>query len=155
MSKQCTKCKEIKPLTEFFKDKYFKDGYYSKCKVCKTEATYLWRHQNPDKYNKGAVKWRDKNPDKQHATDIKRHYGLDISQYNAMLAEQNNSCKICKKPHAPTLKRGRLYVDHCHTSKEVRGLLCSSCNSAIGYFNDSVDLMLKAIDYIKTTRIKK
>jgi len=32
--KQCTKCKEVKPLSEFYKHKAGKDGLTSYCKSC-------------------------------------------------------------------------------------------------------------------------
>lgn len=148
-TKECSKCKQVKPVLDFFKDKGFKDGYYSRCKKCKTDSTYEWRKNNPKVYNALAVKWRDKNPDKQHATDIKRHYGITATDYNKMLEEQNNGCKICSKQHNKAVKRGRLYVDHCHMTGKVRGLLCGACNSALGYFDDDTDTMEKAIDYLK------
>lgn len=148
-TKKCRKCQETKPLTEFFKDKSFADGHYSRCKECKTASTYAWREKNPAVYNALAVKWRDKNPDKQHATDIKRHYGLSIEDYNKMLEEQNNGCAICGKQHDSSKKRGRLYVDHCHTTGKVRSLLCSAHNSMLGYAEDQVETLQKAIDYLK------
>lgn len=150
--KVCNKCAETKPLTEFFKDKAFKDGHSSICKVCKTKSIYLWRQNNPRKYNGGAKKWRDKNPDKQHANDIKRHYGLLIDDYNRLLVEQGNGCKICKKQHTADVKRGRLYVDHDHATGKIRGLLCGACNSALGYFCDNIDLLLEAVKYLKSTK---
>lgn len=152
--KECNKCKTVKPLNDFFNDKANKtDGKYSICKKCKHAGTYAWRAKNKKKYNALAVSWRDRNPDKQHATDIKRHYGITIEDYNKMLTEQNNGCKICDKKHNPSIKRGRLYVDHDHATGKVRGLLCGGCNSAIGYFMDSIDLLQKAIEYIKTSKV--
>lgn len=148
--KKCTgPCGETKPLSEFFKDKGFKDGHYSRCKKCKTAATMAWRKKNPKRYNAGAISWRDRNPDKQHAADIKRHYGITIEDYNKMLAVQNNRCALCPKEHNTKAKRGRLYVDHCHKTGQVRALLCGAHNSMLGYAEDSVEVLQKAIDYLK------
>lgn len=149
--KACTKCKQIKEFTEFFKANNTADGYYSMCKACKTAATLEHRKKNPPKYNDYMKKWRGKNPDKQHATDIKRLYKLPIEEYNKMLAAQNCQCKICGKHHDPSKKRGRLYVDHCHRTGKIRGLLCSACNCALGYLNDDTGLIEKAIAYITKT----
>lgn len=159
MTKTCKNkdCSQVnpQPLDNFFNDKSFKSGKMAICKTCKQTKTYAWRAKNPEIYNALAVKWRDKNPDKNHATEIKRSYGLAIEDYNKLLAEQICKCAICGKQHDPSLKRGRLYVDHCHkTSKardgkaKVRGLLCSACNSAIGYFEDNVETLEKAIAYL-------
>lgn len=140
------------PLENFFKDKGLKDGHSNTCKICKNAKTIAWREKNPKQYNKLAKQWRDRNPEKQHATDIKRLYGLSIERYNEMLTKQACGCKICGKQHDPSLKRGRLYVDHCHITGEIRGLLCGGCNSAIGYFKDDVSLLEKAIAYINNSK---
>jgi hypothetical protein len=56
------------------------------------------------------------------------------------------------KQHDPSKKRGRLYVDHDHSNGKVRGLLRGHCNSAIGYFDDQQELLLKAIEYLKGSK---
>ena len=151
-------CKEQnpQPLDNFYNEKGMKDGKRSICKACKDAKTIEWRDKNPKAYNAMAVKWRDKNPDKQHANEVKRNYGISIERYNELLTEQACKCKICGRPHDPSKKRGRLYVDHCHkgpktrSGKEtkVRGLLCSACNSMLGYAEDRVETLQKAIDYL-------
>ena len=41
-TKQCTKCKQIKLISEFYKDKTRKDGYCSRCKQCRTRSSQLY-----------------------------------------------------------------------------------------------------------------
>lgn len=147
--KTCNKCATLKSIDQFFKDKAMSDGHSSICKACKKETVYKWRQENRLVYNALAVKWRDKNPDKQHATDIKRNYGLSIEDYNKMLMAQGMQCALCDTQHDPSKKRGRLYVDHCHTTGKVRALLCSAHNSMLGYAEDQIDTLQKAIDYLK------
>lgn len=153
MGKTCKNpgCKHSnpQPAENFFNDKGFKDGKMSICKVCKQEKTYAWRAKNPTIYNRNAKKWRDKNPEKQHATDIKRLYGLPIEEYNKLLVSQNMTCAVCSTQHDPSKKRGRLYVDHCHVTGKVRGLLCSAHNSMLGYAEDNTAVLKKAIEYLK------
>ena len=61
--KQCTKCKEMKEIFEFNKNKKRKDGLHAWCKDCmrvgKREA-YL---KNKEKYNALNKVWRDENKD--------------------------------------------------------------------------------------------
>lgn len=78
---------------------------------------------------------------------LMRKYNLPIERYNEMLTEQNNKCFICGYEFGQ--KQGDIYVDHCHTTKQVRGLLCQPCNSGIGYFKDNTDSLQKAIEYLK------
>jgi len=35
ITKRCTRCKQIKPLSEFYKDKSYKDGCQASCKTCR------------------------------------------------------------------------------------------------------------------------
>ncbi|WP_088962197.1 endonuclease domain-containing protein [Micromonospora purpureochromogenes] len=42
----------------------------------------------------------------------------------------------------------RLVVDHCRSSKRVRGLLCTGCNSALGHFRDSPETLTAALRYL-------
>lgn len=63
-----------------------------------------------------------------------------------MLEEQNGRCAICLcKPRTK-----RLAVDHNHKTGKVRGLLCSRCNHGLlGYAHDSVEMLLRAYEYVK------
>ena len=149
-NKVCSKCKIEKPFSSYFKDNNRKIGIRCKCIECCKIDTYSWREKNRSGYNNYAAAWRAKNPGKQHATDIKRLYGLKIEDYNVLLAAQSCQCKICGKQHDSSLKRGRLYVDHNHTTGAVRGLLCSECNRGIGAMRDSVELLEKSIAYLKS-----
>jgi hypothetical protein len=142
MFKICNKCSKEKPLTEFFKDKSNKtDGYYSICKDCKTKSTLAYRAKNKDLYNAKMRAYRKIN----YQAERLYRYKLTVAQHQAMLAEQNHVCAICKCP--PKGKRP-LVVDHRHSDGKVRGLLCYGCNRAL-HVLESIDLLQKAQDYLK------
>jgi len=82
---------------------------------------------------------------KRHDTEFRKKFGIGLHQYQTMLKEQNGVCYICEKEDFRNLA-----VDHCHTTGKVRRLLCTNCNTALGKFNDNVDLLSKAIEYLKT-----
>lgn len=92
-------------------------------------------------------RWKAKHPPAlaagEHRRNLKR-FGLTPEQYDAMLAEQGGVCAICQRPDADR----RLAVDHDHATGRVRGLLCKSCNKALGAFRDSTDLLLRAVEYL-------
>ena len=48
--KNCTKCNQLKELTEFYKSSRMKDGLQSSCKVCNDAFTKASRAAKPDKY---------------------------------------------------------------------------------------------------------
>ncbi|QLF88142.1 recombination endonuclease [Methylophilales phage Venkman EXVC282S] len=89
--------------------------------------------------------WRANNPDKIRNKNYKDRYGITLDDYNAMLKKQKNRCYLCGSHNDDT----KLYVDHCHTKKTVRKLLCQYCNSGLGQFRDNVKVMKKAIEYLK------
>lgn len=78
---------------------------------------------------------------------LRRYYGITLEEYNKMFEEQNGKCYICDK--TPQEAGKRLCVDHNHTTKEVRGLLCYRCNSGIGLLQDDKNIIKKAFEYLK------
>lgn len=82
-------------------------------------------------------------------SNLKKLYGITREQYDAILLAQGGGCAICGTP-APTSKD--FAVDHDHKTGEVRGLLCDKHNLGIGLFDDSPDLLLDAIAYLKKRR---
>lgn len=73
-------------------------------------------------------------------------YGLTSEEYQSIYEYQGGYCAICKR--ARGLRR-KLSVDHCHTTGEVRGLLCSTCNAKVlGHLRDDVNALYRAADYL-------
>ena len=67
-----------------------------------------------------------------------------------MVKSQLGVCAACGKPETRT-RNGivlGLVVDHNHTTGKVRGLLCQSCNIAIGMTNDDISVLAKIIAYL-------
>ena len=87
---------------------------------------------------------------------IEWKYGLTYQQYQELVERYNGRCHICLQvPRIKGLSTDRtkvstsLSVDHDHKTGEVRGLLCSHCNGAIGWFRDNPVFMQAAIQYLK------
>jgi len=77
-----------------------------------------------------------------------RNYNLEIDDYIEMVDKQRGCCAICNESLIGTQGTMSPYVDHCHRTGQVRGLLCNSCNTALGLFNDNVQILEKAIRYV-------
>jgi len=73
-------------------------------------------------------------------------YGIDGRKYSELLQQQQGVCAICKGVN----KGGkRLYVDHCHITGKVRGLLCRNCNTMLGNARDDIYRLKAAIKYLE------
>lgn len=129
------------------------------------ESNKRWKKRNPDKVKESKKKYYQKNklkirqqkkeywinhPEKARKWKLNPYYkkykNFSLQKYDELFALQNGVCAICQNPE----KQKRLAVDHCHTSNEVRGLLCQKCNRGIGLFNDNPGLLERAKNYLST-----
>ena len=107
--------------------------------------------KNRKKWLRYAKQYRQNNREKVRISLLKGHlqyrYDITLDEYNKLFIQQNGCCVLCGK-HQFEMKR-RLAVDHNHITGKVRGLLCNKCNNGLGCFNDSAELMFKAINYLE------
>jgi hypothetical protein len=131
LEKPCATCKQVLPRKEFLLCTS-SSGYKflgNICRICRNASRKAWIKTKKDGLRH---------------IQLKRDYGITLDEYNAMMNEQNGACVICLKE---PVKR-HLDVDHCHVTGQVRGLLCSKCNLALGLLNDSPNLFQSAADYL-------
>lgn len=101
-----------------------------------------------------AAVWRktyyEKNKKHLVYCQIHKRYGVTEQQYKERLKQQNNRCAICtKRPTRHKTHGKRLYVDHDHKTKQVRGLLCFHCNTALGYLREDAVAARRMLRYIE------
>ena len=75
--KKCTKCNQEKPFNNFTKHPTTKDGYASRCNLCKKEYTIEWQNKNKEKYKKIQQQYYLNNKEKINKRSIKynkQHY---------------------------------------------------------------------------------
>jgi hypothetical protein len=128
----CNCCGIEKPISEFEWQKN-RPNLRKTCKQC--------RYTKRDKKKENAVakerklQWQRDNKDKLRRRWEKYTYGVCKEELGI------TECMICGS-------KERLCIDHCHTTSEVRGILCSKCNSGLGMFRDNTTYLLKAIQYL-------
>lgn len=132
--KFCKTCDKLLPSESFAKCKNVVSGLRSSCKKCLIIFEKN-RRDHPDT-RQACIKVETE-------SRLKREYGISISERDDMVNSQDRKCKIC------FLER-KLYVDHCHSTGKVRGMLCGTCNSGIGFFKDSPDMLESAIRYLRS-----
>ena len=131
--KRCPRCGEVKHLDGFARDKRRKDGRSSHCKKCKAKAMV------------GYVP-----PKSRRHYMLMGSYGITEEQYLAMLESQRHTCWICGETNGKT----NLAVDHDHLTGDVRGLLCTRCNTAIGSLRDDPELCRRAAIYLEGENVR-
>jgi hypothetical protein len=144
-------------------NKLGRDGLRPECKVCNVAARKAKYAENPAPYIARVKQWQQENSERLNAyrreyrsrperkradrdAHLRRKFGIGIDDYERMLAEQNGGCRICGTPPP---ENGSLHVDHDHDTGQIRGLLCVSCNNAIGALKENLDIFLAAMAYLE------
>ncbi len=83
---------------------------------------------------------------------LKCNYGITESEYIDLYHKQNSSCAICEES-VPLWGKGT-HVDHCHSTGEVRGILCHHCNLMLGNAKDDTIKLQKAIKYLNEYKFR-
>ena len=160
--KYCPKCRENKDIIKFHRDSYKKDGLKVYCIDC-AKLVYSLNKEKLKVYGHNYYKENKKRLDLYQKErrfcnlendklinrrgNLKHYYNLTIENYNDLFEQQGGRCAICGT-HQSELKEP-LFVDHDHTTKKVRGLLCRACNTGIGFLKDDRNLLLKAVNYLE------
>lgn len=138
--KTCTKCKLELPI-ESFRKRGGSQAHLvkSRCNSCLYEEYRSWIKNNPER----VKEYRRKDP----WTLAKRCKRLNITpeQFIDKFEAQCGKCAICSSDI--TLEDSA--IDHNHKTNEFRGVLCKTCNRALGMFKDSPRVILSAYEYLK------
>ena len=120
-TRYCSECEEEKPAdTEHFR--FYSNGYLSgRCREC--EKPQIRRYH------------------------LRQKFDVDSELYELLYREQGGICAVCGSTNPG---KGRKYfsIDHDHKTDRIRGLLCNTCNVAIGALRDDIDLLRAAIAYL-------
>jgi hypothetical protein len=111
------------------------------------------RNQNTE------IRAKNRNAKSTRKIHIKCNYGLSVDFIDAIFNAQRGRCTICDRVMR-LLSSSRLgdaaCIDHDHQCCPgrkscglcFRGLICSTCNKGLGYFDDDPIVLLKAIEYL-------
>lgn len=157
--KTCSKCK-LKKLEADFVLRGDTGKRRADCKVCCAAQHKIYNKENRERLSAQRKGYRTENREKIAAAKKKHYvenrekiaadrknyaYGVSIDDLKGMISKQGGVCAICGGPGG---KKG-LCVDHDHDSRKIRALLCSNCNSALGFLKDSSDIARRATEYLK------
>jgi hypothetical protein len=119
------------------------------CIICVKERSSEYRKKNPEKVKAITRSWYENNKEKSRTKNWKNRlssdYGLSVEDYEGILEAQDYACLLCGKVNR---NGARLSVDHDHKTGDIRGLLCTRCNSALGQLYDDYLLVQRAAEYL-------
>jgi hypothetical protein len=121
----------VKFVSDFVRNKSARSGFGNYCKSC---------HNVISKRNR----------ERRHGSTrnylLRHRYGVEPHLFDAALERQEGLCAICRRLKAR-------HVDHDHSTGAFRGILCFSCNGALGQFRDDSTRLAQAIDYLEETSV--
>ena len=125
--KKCSSCGVEKEYINFYPHKYTKDKLRAKCKQCTASENKQWAGENLHKIKDAYYK---------------RTYGMSYENVLEKHKSVDNRCEVCLET------KKLLAVDHCHSSGNVRGLLCMRCNLLLGKVEENKGIILKLFKYL-------
>src|SRR6185369_15706288 len=93
----------------------------------------------------GRQQWCQTCAPNEKARHIMRRYHISQAEWDQMYADQLGLCAIC------TLREASVF-DHCHTTGNVRALLCNPCNVLLGIAETTPDILDRFAKYIEKGR---
>ncbi|WP_405888419.1 endonuclease VII domain-containing protein [Streptomyces longwoodensis] len=173
-ARRCSRCETYLPREAFASNKSMPDGLQAYCRKCSAEyyrqrqeakgkkvrekiavppghkrcpqCELVKPHAEWERNKSSSDGWasycRECRAERNRISYFKRRYGLTPAELEALVAEQRGVCCICLA--APTE-----HVDHCHETGRVRGVMCFSCNAALGQFKDRPDAIRRAAAYVE------
>lgn len=127
----------MKPHRDFQRSNGRPHGLTSRCKPC-IRVTDGKRH----------LEWN-----REHANQIKtsnrRVWIAQKRDRDERRKAQGYRCAICNR-HERSV--GRLVRDHCHSTNRIRMMLCNGCNLGLGHFQDDIERMMLAVEYLREHR---
>lgn len=122
--KICDRCYKLLDVEEFENNRIKKGGKITKrpsCRKCRKEK------------NGVNMSTKDKN------FWYKKRDSLNGKLYK---------CPICEKTTIAGITNH--VIDHNHRNGKVRGIICESCNTGLGRFDDNIEMLRKAIKWLQT-----
>src|ERR1039458_4622049 len=158
---QCKAC--VSKLNAIYREQH--NEQLKEKRIQNQDKVKKYQIKNKEKIEAKAKLWRKTIAGKRSlkSIDLKKHYGITLEQYEKMLLLQNGICLLCKQPFdlLGDFNKNSPVVDHdhncCNGAKTcgncIRGIIHSSCNLALGNFNDDSVLLRLAAEYIEKFKV--
>jgi hypothetical protein len=149
-SKICLTCNQVKPLGDFVRSQKNKKGetYQFERKKCIACISNRQKTRLIERFGyEGYIKYRKLEHLRRRC---RQEYNITFEDAKTLLDTQNHQCAICRTPieFAAQSYDKEACIDHCHSLKQPRGILCHWCNTGLGYFRDEPQRLIAAKTYL-------
>ncbi len=155
--KVCCHCKQEKYVWKFYKNYNRRDGRHTVCIECGKVLVDEWRKNNSEKileYNRKTRRKHRKEGNVRYlimkrlssSRELAKRGGYKCcsATIDELVPLFTTTCQMCEEYVGMSI-----HLDHCHVTGRFRGFICRSCNSIIGYAQDSIPRLKRAIEYLK------
>jgi hypothetical protein len=179
----CSRCKLVKSLEDFDTNSSGYLGHDSDCSECKRRRGELYRRGKGikaprtvsiltndsgdpthrecsrcknmlplEQFNKHRLAYLGIHPyckECSSARHLMGKYGMTPEDKSYLYLMQKECCATCLE----FVELEKIHVDHCHKTGRVRGLLCSSCNKALGLVKDDPLTCQNMMNYLQANAV--
>lgn len=125
------------------------------CIGCKTNLDFGYfakRGDRPNHTDDHKSKYKPRCMSCESINTKLRFFNISLDEFHQLRLEHKDCCGICGVHELDCrnnkTKHFGLYIDHCHSTGNVRGLLCHNCNLTIGHAKDNIEILKSAIQYL-------
>jgi hypothetical protein len=176
--KTCSKCHATKPPEEFYSHPTTSDRLSGWCRKCTCAERKRAQLADPEGHRARAKAWYWANRERaiarttrsrrkwtaeqkarhrevNFASHLRRKYGVTREWWETQQAAQNGRCALCGEvptiriPGTKRTKASPWVVDHNHATGAVRELLCTRCNTLVGFIETAPHLTESALQYLR------
>jgi hypothetical protein len=128
-------------------------AFYKRNRAAENARSKKWRAENPSRAREINKQFKMENPDYLKDWHLRRKYGISLADRDGMIARQDGRCAACgcsspgRKSRSGGL--GDWIVDHCHTKRHVRAIICHPCNVVLGLVKDDPAKLRGLADYVE------
>ena len=117
---------------------------------CSLECSRIRRTQLKNNFIDGLSNTPEGKRIRTRRNKLRTKYHMTVDEWETLFNAQgrccaNQNCRVTE----PKDKRGYWHTDHDHLTGKIRGILCRTCNLALGQVNDSTAVLKGLIEYIE------
>ncbi len=120
----------------------YQKAYRDARRVERREYNRKWRAAHPEKARGYAAAYRARDPERSNGHS--RRWQRRATGVPEATRPCPAHCELCDR----VLEKGKVHLDHCHSTGKFRGWLCNRCNLGLGNLGDNLASLQRAVEYL-------